>query len=57
MRSEKDIRKQLDNAQTTLEMLNKDTDPGLGFWRRTKGYIEALEWVLENDRLRDGSEE
>ena len=46
MRTEAEIHQQLESANEHLKAINKTTEPGLGVWRRTKGYRDALEWVL-----------
>jgi hypothetical protein len=40
------VRQQLAGAYKELEAYSK-ADYGAGGWRRTRGYIDALEWVLE----------
>ena len=46
MRTKAEIHKQLEKAEEHLKGINKTNEPGLGAWRRTKGYRDALEWVL-----------
>lgn len=48
MKTEKQIKTQLENAYENLEQINK-ISPGSGGWHRMKGYIDALEWTLEED--------
>ena len=49
MRTEKEIKKQLENAQAHLEKINQDVPVGHGEYRALKRYIQALEWVLGID--------
>ena len=46
MRTEVEIRKQLEAAKDHLKGISKVNEPGRGVWRRMKGYHDALEWVL-----------
>jgi hypothetical protein len=43
MKSEKMIRKQLEDATLELQEIERGKK---GSWRRTKGYVDALSWVL-----------
>ena len=46
MKTEEEIQTQLEHSLLELELIDKTAPVGDGLWRRTKGYIEALEWVL-----------
>lgn len=48
MRSEKEVREQLENAFIELDKI-KNSKLGKGKHSRTKGYAEALEWVLKEE--------
>jgi hypothetical protein len=47
MRKKREIVKQKELAERELERIAK-RKPGSGAWRRQKGYVDALEWVLGN---------
>jgi len=49
MKTEKDIRKQLDLAVEDLRQIGRNIPVGSGAWRMRKGYIDALRWVLEEE--------
>jgi len=46
MKSKNQIEVQLEEALENIDNVGK-IEPGSGAWRRAKGYIDALEWVLE----------
>jgi len=52
MKTKKQIQEQLHEATSELKRLQKAVPLGTGAWRRQKGYVDALEWVLEK-RSRD----
>lgn len=47
MRTKEEIEKQLSLANAELIRIENVIPVGSGFWRAQKGYITALEWVLE----------
>jgi hypothetical protein len=48
MKEEHQVKEQLADAYRELKSLAK-ADYGTGAWRRLRGYIDALEWVLGMD--------
>ena len=49
MKTEKEIQDQLEAAYRALDACNKEDPIGMGIWRTTKRYIDALEWVLDEE--------
>jgi len=49
MKSKAEIEKQLDDAHDELKRIEREEPIGCGSWRRQKGYIDALEWVLDKE--------
>lgn len=48
MKTENKIKLQLEEAYENFKQINK-VSLGSGGWHRMKGYIDALEWVLDQD--------
>ena len=49
MKTKEEIEKQLEKAYEHLERISQATSIGKGEWRAKKRYINALEWVLDQD--------
>jgi len=49
MKTEKEVREQLEAAYVALGACDKEAPIGMGIWRTTRRYIEALEWVLDEE--------
>jgi hypothetical protein len=45
MKTKREVINQKDSAEKELVKIAK-REPGSGAWRRQKGYVDALEWVL-----------
>jgi len=49
MKTKEEIEKQLEQAYNYLNTIDQSKSSLWGSWRRQKGYIDALEWVLDQD--------
>ena len=49
MKTEKQIRQHIDNWYKELRRIERDVPPGDCNWRQTKRYIEALQWVIDEE--------
>jgi len=47
MKEEHKVKEQISQAYCKLSKMTK-ADYGTGGWRRLRGYIDALEWVIED---------
>jgi hypothetical protein len=49
VRTDKQVRTQLDAVYKELERIQKSVPAGAGIYRNARAYADALEWVLKED--------